>query len=356
MFGPGPTQFTLSRRALGGAMAAAALALVAGCADDSGTTGSGLQAAATTEAVFPASVEHKYGITRLAKAPQRVVVVGLTEQDTLLALGVVPVATTKWFGDHPGGIFPWAKGKLGTSAVPQVLTNDDGIQFEKVAALRPDLIVGLYSGLTKEDYATLTKIAPTIAQPQGSGDFGAAWDDVTRTLGTAVGKPAEAEKLITDTNARFADVVAKNPKFTGATGLMAMNYQGYFVYGPQDPRSRLMQSLGFQLPAGLAAATGDKFGVNISKERIDLLDADALVWLVTDYDKDKATVQGDPLYAALKVKTEGRDIFVADGEPAYNAVSFESVLSLPYLLERLVPLLAAAVDGDPETAVAHVTS
>lgn len=29
------------------------------------------------------------------------VVVGLREQDALLALGVVPVATTEWFGEHP---------------------------------------------------------------------------------------------------------------------------------------------------------------------------------------------------------------------------------------------------------------
>ncbi len=78
-----------------------------------------------------------------------------------------------------------------------------------------------------------------------------------------------------DLNARFADVIAKNPTFKGATGLMAMNYEGSFVYGEQDPRSRLLTSLGFKLPDDLAAVTGDQFGVNISKERTDLLDTDA---------------------------------------------------------------------------------
>ncbi len=33
---------------------------------------------------------------------------GLVEQDALLALGIAPVATTAWFGDAPGAIFPWA--------------------------------------------------------------------------------------------------------------------------------------------------------------------------------------------------------------------------------------------------------
>jgi iron complex transport system substrate-binding protein len=352
---PSSPRSRLSRRTFGGVAAAAALALVAACASSDADTTTP-EAGASAEAAFPVSLENKYGTTEITKAPERVVVVGLTEQDSLLALGVVPVATTKWFADNPGEIFPWAKDKLGSSPVPQTLTNTDGIQFEKVAALKPDLIVGMYSGLTKEDYATLSKIAPTIAQSKGTNDFGAAWDDVTLTLGKAVGKPAEAEKVVADLNARFADVIARNPGFKGATGLMAMNYEGSFVYGPQDPRSRLLTSLGFTLPDDLAEVTGDQFGVNISKERTDLLDTDVLVWLVTDYDKDKKAVQDNPLYAALDVKKEGRDVFLADGEPLYEATSFNSVLSIPFLLDKLVPELAQAIDGDPATEVGHDTS
>jgi iron complex transport system substrate-binding protein len=345
-----------TRRSLGAATATAVLALVAACGGSDSTTtpvASGPSAAAAT---FPVSVEHKFGTTELTKAPERVVVVGLTEQDPLLALGVVPVATTKWFGENPGEIFPWAKDKLGSAALPQVLTNTDGLQFEKIAALRPDLIVGMYSDLTKESYATLTKIAPTIAQPKGAADYGAGWDDVTRTLGKAVGKPAEAEKLIEGVNARFADVAAKNPSFKGATALMAMPYEGSFVYGPQDPRSRLLTSLGFTLPADLAKVTGDKFGVSISKERTDLLDTDVLIWLVNDYAKDKAALEADPLYSALKVKKEGREVLLTDGEALYNATSFISVLSIPFLLDGLVPQLVAAVDGNPATAVTRDTT
>jgi iron complex transport system substrate-binding protein len=35
----------------------------------------------------------------------------------------------------------------------------------------------------------------------------------------------------------------------------------------------------------------------------------------------------------------------------YEASNFVTVLSLPLLLDRLVPMLAAAVDGDPATEV-----
>ena len=43
---------------------------------------------------------------RSRAAPERVVVAGLREQDALLALGIVPVATTEWFGTRPGEVFP----------------------------------------------------------------------------------------------------------------------------------------------------------------------------------------------------------------------------------------------------------
>lgn len=37
--------------------------------------------------------------------------------------------------------------------------------------------------------------------------------------------------------------------------------------------------------------------------------------------------------------------------PLGGATSFVSVLSLPFLLDGIVPMLAAAVDGNPETKV-----
>src|SRR4051812_30115549 len=85
------------------------------------------------EAAFPATIRHRYGTTTITHAPKRVVVVGLREQDALLALGVVPVATTEWYGDHPGAIFPWAKKALGNAPLPKKLDFTDGVEFEKVA-------------------------------------------------------------------------------------------------------------------------------------------------------------------------------------------------------------------------------
>ena len=66
---------------------------------------------------------------------KRVVSAGFTEQDDLLALGVVPIAVTDWFGDEPFGVWPWAQPKLGW-AQPAVLNLADGIQVDQIAALQ----------------------------------------------------------------------------------------------------------------------------------------------------------------------------------------------------------------------------
>ena len=78
---------------------AALLALaVTGCSGDEGARGS--SPAAPKSAAFPARVEHQFGTTTVPVEPQRIVVVGVTEQDTVLALGYKPIATTEWYGKH----------------------------------------------------------------------------------------------------------------------------------------------------------------------------------------------------------------------------------------------------------------
>src|SRR5690349_17373388 len=98
---------------------AAALTLVlsaCGGSDDGTGTDAGTAAAETTaggRGQFPATVSHQFGTTTVPEEPQRIVVVGLNEQDTVLALGYKPVAVTEWFGEKPGAIWPWARELMG---------------------------------------------------------------------------------------------------------------------------------------------------------------------------------------------------------------------------------------------------
>jgi iron complex transport system substrate-binding protein len=323
--------------------------LLSGCGSDDDTASPAPGSAAEAEAgAFPVTIEHKFGSTTVEQAPERVVVAGLREQDALLALGVVPVATTEWYGKHPGAIFPWAKEALGDAPLPEVLDFTDGLQFERIAGLRPDLILAVYSGLTQKDYDTLSKIAPTIAQPPGQVDWGSSWQDEIVTAGRAVGKPKEAERLRDEAQALLDEAAQEHPEFKGQTAAVATTYQGVWVYGPQDARSRLLTDLGFTYPEPLRNVGGDEFGGQLSGEKLELLDVGALIWFANPGPAEK--VRENRVYSRLKVRTKGRDIFLTETGTLYEATTFVSVLSIPLLVEDLVPKLAAAADGDPATA------
>ena len=161
----------------------------------------------------------------------------------------MPVAVTKWFGDAPGYIFSWAMDALGDAELPEVLEDSNGVQVEKVAALAPDLIIGQYSGLTEKEYELLSKIAPTVAQSGDYADYGAPWDEMALTIGTAVGQPdADAGDHRRGQGSRSPDAAEANPEFAGKTAVVVTPYEGLFIYGPEDPRSRMLVDLGFEFP------------------------------------------------------------------------------------------------------------
>lgn len=305
--------------------------------------------AASDGAAFPVTIEHKYGSTTITEQPERIITVGLVDQDALLALGIVPVGTTQWFGAYPGEIGPWALDELESlnGELPEVVGAVVELNMEAIVALQPDLIIGLYSGIDENQYNLLSEIAPTIAQPAEYVDYGIPWDALTLTVGKAVGKSEEAEALVAGIEELFVQYQAEYPEFVGAIGLAGLAGSGDpWIYGPEDPRNRILVSLGFELPTFLDEVIGDSgFSVQLSSERVELLDeVDALVWVSVAEDG----IVSQPLYQQLNVYKEGRNVLATDmSEDVGNATSFITVLSIPYFLEDLTPRLADALDGQP---------
>jgi len=335
-------------------LATAAVALAA-CGSDAepGPDSKPAAAAGKVDAgggTFPASVEHKYGTTTVEAEPERVVVVGLREQDALLALGVVPVATTEWYGKDPGALEPWARAKLGDAPLPTVLPSSDGIELERVAAQRPDLIIGVDSAMTRKQYDALSKLAPTVAPPAGVIDYGTSWQQQLQMVGDAVGRRERADELQADVEGQIEQVAADHPDWKGKEAVNGTFYQGLYVYGPETANSRLLGELGFAFPEGLRDVGGkDGFGGNLSSEKADLLDIDLILW---DFDTaaTRKKILADPIYQVLAVHREGREVFMEQDSPLYDALSKTSVLSVPEALELLVPRFEAALDGDPATS------
>jgi iron complex transport system substrate-binding protein len=289
---------------------------------------------------MPVTIEHALGSTTISAPPQRVITVGWSDQDAVLALGVQPVGTTEWFNEQPGAIFPWAT-SAATGPAPEIVSNAGEINFEKVAALRPDMILAVYEGLDQSEYDTLSKIAPTVAHSAQYDPFGAPWQDMTLTVGRALGREQQATELVAGVEQRFAAVRAAHPQWAEMTMLVMASAESgtYQVFSPQDPKTRFFADLGFQTqPPWLAGRVQDNVAT-VSAEEFTLLDVDRLAWT-----SDPATIQAmrdDPIYNRLDVVRSGRVGYFDYTTPPFPgaAISFNTVLSIPYALDQVVPEL-----------------
>ncbi len=280
------------------------------------------------------TVKHIFGETKIPAPPKRVVSAGFTEQDDLLAVGVVPIAVTDWFGGEPFGVWPWAQPKLG-GAQPVVLNLNDGIQVDQIASLKPDLIVATNAGLDQDTYTKLSAIAPTIAQ-SGPDAFFEPWKDQATAIGQAVFKADDMAKLIAGVDEKFAGVGKNNPQFAGKKVLLLGGtfYQDSVRVTTPGWRTDFLTNMGFTIP--------DTGGELVPRDKMaSVLDgADVLIWK-TESDEEQAALLADPIVAKLQATIAKRNVFT--GKELAGAIAFASTLSYPVVADQLPPMLAQAL-------------
>ncbi len=331
------------------ALLAAGLAalLLAACGEDSVAGGGASQEDPARSAGFPVTVEHKFGSTTVPRRPERVVTVGYTDQDATLALGVVPVGVGDFLGGYDWRARPWAQKALGGARPPVVAGQE--IDFEAVAARRPDLILAINAGLKRGDFQRLSRIAPTVAQSGEFIDFGMPWQDQTRLVGRALGRDEQARQVVARVEERFARARAEHPEWKGRTAILAYGGpDGYGAYATQDTRSRFLAALGFRTPTRVDELAGESFFTQFSQEQFRLMDQDLVVMYGTRED-----VLDDPAFRRLDAVDEDRVVYLDLTDQIAGALGFASALSLEFLLDEMLDPIGAAVDGDRATRVAQ---
>lgn len=287
-------------------------------------------------------IKHVFGETTVPSRPSRVVSAGLTEQDDLLAVGVIPVAVTNWFGDQPAGVWPWAQPKLG-AAKPVLLNLDNGIQVDRIATVKPDLIVAINAGLDADTYQKLSAIAPTIAQSGGDAFF-EPWKDQARSIARAVFKTDEMGRLIDSVDARFSSAGQANTAFKdSAAVLLSGAVTGDTVTATVSGwRTDFLTTMGFRIPENLKDMAGSDGHATIGRADLAgaLRAADVLIWM-TESDAAQATLLADPTIASLRAISLGRTVFT--GKDLTGAIAFASPLSYPVVAEQLPAMLAHAL-------------
>ncbi|HUB55166.1 MAG TPA: ABC transporter substrate-binding protein [Mycobacterium sp.] len=280
------------------------------------------------------TITHAFGETTIPEPPKRVVSAGFTEQDDLLALGVVPIAVTNWFGDQPFGVWPWAQPKLG-NAKPVMLNLDNGIQVKQIASLKPDLIVATDAGVDEDTYQKLAAIAPTI--PQSDGDaFFEPWKDQATTIGRAVFQPDQVKSLISGVDQRFAAVADKYPQFkTKRVLLLQGRLHQDNVVATTGWRTEFLTQMGLAVTDSIKPLAVDQQRAFIPRDQIKpvLGAADLLIWM-TENDGDQAGLLANPDVAAFKANS----VFTTKDQA--GAIAFASPLSYPLVADQLPALVA----------------
>ncbi|WP_422390703.1 iron-siderophore ABC transporter substrate-binding protein [Arthrobacter sp. N1] len=343
-------------RGLIAAAAVAALSLSA-CSTgpaDGGSTATGGSSAPADAGAFPVTIEHAFGETTLSEKPERVATVSWVNADVSLALGVVPVGMpADSYGGNENQSTPWKDTKLeelgaaiGTESAPVQYSETDGIAFDDIAATYPDVILAAYSGLSQEDYDTLSKIAPVVAYPEVA--YGTAWQDSTRIIGDALGLSGDAEQLVTETEQAIADAAADYPQLEGKTfiyGTLApATADAVSVYTANDNRPRFLTELGMVQADVVTENTkgSEEFFIPWSAERANELDSDIFVTWVPD-EATKDAIATDPLLGQIPAVQDGA--LVADSDNTLTlSVSAANPLSLVWALDRFLPMLGEAAD------------
>jgi iron complex transport system substrate-binding protein len=293
---------------------------------------------------YPITIEHQFGSTTLEAFPERIVSIGYTEQDYLLAFGVVPVGVRYWYGEEEDTIRPWAVEFVEVEDeedLPVILNFPfGGINYEAILELQPDLISAVTAGLTEEEYLLLSEIAPVLTQSADFPSFGMPWPEVTLMIGEALNMNEEAEALVEETQNLFDQVIEENPQFVGKSAAVGYYFENLGVFTEQDNRGDFFTRLGFVIPEEVTELAGESFYVDLSPERLDILDQDVLALVnVASVEGGIEALEADPLYSLLNVVEEGRVIYLtAEME---DAISFNSPLSLAFAIESIVPELQA---------------
>ncbi|XRQ12273.1 iron-siderophore ABC transporter substrate-binding protein [Actinomadura welshii] len=298
---------------------------------------------------FPVTIEHALGTTTIPEKPERVATVNWANHEVPLALGVVPVGMAAAnFGDDNGdGVLPWVEERLKelNAETPVLFDENDGIDFEAVADTKPDVILAAYSGLTEQDYETLSEIAPVVAYPKAA--WSTPWRETIQLNSKALGLAAEGEELIAGIEKDVEAAVAKHPQLKGKSVMFMTHVDPNDVgqigfYTTHDTRALFFEDLGLETPGSIAEASKgtDKFVLNRSAEQIDMFDD---VDIIVGYGDDTLLkkISEDPLLSKIPAVERGSVYFLPETKPLGTAAN-PTPLAISWVLEDYVKALAEA--------------
>lgn len=304
---------------LAGALLAAACAT--GSGDDAGPgADEGADDATTTTAVDPTAtttrpaspttaapaaapatrlVAHARGETEVPEEPEQVVALDSgTTLVMLLELGVpVAAATLPPTGGESILFEPGALDGIESVGFPDP-------SIEAIAAVGPDLIVGLDTVTVTDEYDELSRIAPTILVEPTPSD----WKDQARRLAEAVNATDELDDRMAAYEAEVAALAADldDPSAIEVSVVRALADR-FRIHTRFHFAGQVIDEVGLSRPAAHRTDDPAERQIELSVEQLDLADADviyvyaagALGSVGADVDENLASLRASPLWENL---------------------------------------------------------
>ncbi|SNS56903.1 iron complex transport system substrate-binding protein [Micrococcales bacterium KH10] len=300
---------------------------------------------------FPVTIEHAYGETVIEAKPERVATVAWANHEVPLALGIVPVGMSKatWGDDDDNGVLPWVEDKLAEldAEIPVLFDETAGIDFEAVGDTNPDVILAAYSGITEDEYATLSKIAPVVAFPDTA--WGTTMAQMIEMNSKALGLGAEGQQFAADLDTKIAESFAQYPALQDSSVLFAwveptdLSEVGF--YTTHDPRVGFLATAGMAVPSLVTEATAgtDSFYTTVASEQADQFED---VDIIVTYGDDTTLplLQGDSLLSKVPAIADGAVVVLPDNTPL-SASANPSPLSIEWGIGDYFALLDEAAQA-----------
>ncbi|MBD0383541.1 iron-siderophore ABC transporter substrate-binding protein [Paenibacillus sp. WST5] len=286
-------------------------------------------ATATQTASVPKeiSLKHAMGEAKLTGIPQRVVVLDNGALDNLLALGVKPIGAPTVQLDQP---YPkYLKNQ--TEGIVNIGTVDEP-NLESIAKQKPDLILG--SKDTHEKiYEKLKQLAPTVYVET----LGFTWKENLKLQAQAVGKEAEAAKLLKSYDDRMKDFRTQMGDRLSNTNVSILRPRADHVriYLKSSFSGIIVDDAGLKRPA---TQQGAGLSVNATEEQVANMAGDAIIWFSRDKEHLlKTKLVNNPLWQKLDAVKANR-VYEADPETWLSGLGYQAAnLVVDDLFKFIVP-------------------
>ncbi|HDR7657585.1 ABC transporter substrate-binding protein [Bacillus wiedmannii] len=260
------------------------------------------------------TVKHAMGETKITKTPKRVVVLTNEGTEAILSMGVKPVGAVKsWLGD------PWYDHIKSDMKDVKVVGVEHEVNLEKIASLKPDLIIGNKVRQEKV-YDKLSAIAPTVFSDTLGGD----WKGNFKLYAKALNREEEGNKVLSKFDAHLEGVKQKlGDKVNQEVSVVRFMAGTSRIYYTDSFSGVIFDQLGFKRVKQQKElfTANSKFGnlaIDVGKEMIPKMDGDVLFYFTYAPENDQKALDkakemtSDPLWKNLNAVKNGNAHEVSD--------------------------------------------